>query len=95
MGSRQVRQGKVFRLWDRHEQVSQSSAIAHISEYGWANYPTAYGRAMNIARQLGNQYDKVLSEVDVIIMPTLSQPARRHIRKDAGPLEWASHARES
>lgn len=68
--------------------------LANISEYGWANYPTAYGRAMNIARQLSDDFDKQLADFDAIIMPTVPQPARRHIRPDSTPLEWAKHARE-
>jgi amidase len=65
-----------------------------VSEYGWANYPTAYGRAMNLARKLGEDFDQQLEVYDAIIMPTVPQPARRHIRPNAGPLEWANHGRK-
>jgi amidase len=49
---------------------------------------------MNLARKLRDEYDAVLEQYDAVIMPTLPQPARRHIPRDATPLQWASHARE-
>jgi amidase len=93
VGPGKVRQGKVLCLWYGNEQVRYFKGIADGSEYGWANYPTAYGRAMNIARKLADQYDKELATFDAIIMPTVPQPARRHIHPDASPLEWTKHAR--
>lgn len=50
---------------------------------------------MNISRKLGEDYDKALDDFDAIVMPTVPQPARRHIRPDAGPLDFAKHGRES
>lgn len=73
--------------------VSSTLVLIH-SEHGWLNYPTAYGRAMNLSRRLRDDYDQALGNLDAIIMPTVPQPARRHIRPESGPLEWASHARE-
>ncbi len=49
---------------------------------------------MNLGRKMKDDFDAVLKQYDVVILPTLPQPARRHIRPDAGPLEWAQHARE-
>jgi amidase len=70
------------------------SGTAMSSEYGWANYPTAYGRAMNLARRLSDEYDAVLANLDAVITPTVPQPARRHVGPEAGPLEWANANRE-
>lgn len=75
--------------------ISRSRVGLTFSEHGWTNYPTAYGRAMNLSRRLRDEYDAALDQVDAIITPTVPQPARRHIRLDAGPLEWAQQGRES
>lgn len=64
------------------------------SEYGWSKYPTAYGRAMNLSRKLRDEYDALLQTYDALVMPTVTQPARRHIPVGAGPLVWAETARE-
>jgi len=66
---------------------------ANGSEYGWAKYPTAYGRAMNLSRQMRDQFDAAFERYDVIVMPTCPQPPRRHIPSGLGPLGWADHAR--
>lgn len=50
---------------------------------------------MNLARRLADEYDEVLSKFDVVVMPTVNQPARRHVAPTAGPLAWARAARES
>jgi amidase len=63
-------------------------------EYGWSKYPTLYGRAMNISRRLQEDYDVALAAFDVLVMPTVTQPARRHASSDAGPLAWTKAARE-
>ena len=34
---------------------------------------------MNLARKMRDDFDAVLSEYDVIVMPTVTVPARRHI----------------
>ena len=34
---------------------------------------------MNLARRLADEYDEVLSKFDVVVMPTVNQPARRHL----------------
>ena len=84
--------------WDQNKYDKAKyfvSGTAMSSEYGWANHPTAYGKAMNLARKLKDDYDAVLQTYDAVIMPTLPQPARRHISPGAGPLEWANANRES
>lgn len=72
--------------------VSFLSNLANASEYAWVKYPTAYGRAMNLTRKMRDEFDGVLERYDAILMPTLPQPARRHIPAHAGPLGWAEHA---
>ncbi|KAK7028305.1 amidase signature domain-containing protein [Favolaschia claudopus] len=62
------------------------------AEYGWSRYPTAYGRAMNLSRRLKDEYNEILSKYDVLLMPTVLQPPRRHAAYNAGPLAWARTA---
>lgn len=50
---------------------------------------------MNLSRKMRDEIDELLKTYDFIILPTIPQPPRRHIPKDAGPLAWAEHARES
>jgi hypothetical protein len=102
----QVRQGQVLCHRYRYEQVSELSELSELhdaliavcadcrSEYGWSKYPTAYGRAMNLSRKLRDEYDALLQTYDALVMPTVTQPARRHIPVGAGPLVWAETARE-
>ena len=66
--------------------------MLNFSEYAWVNYPSAYGRAMNLTRRMRDEFDAVFERYDAILMPTLPQPARRHIPAHAGPLGWAEHA---
>ncbi|KAL1744951.1 amidase signature domain-containing protein [Schizophyllum fasciatum] len=77
--------------WDRaHPYVKNTSLCA---EYAWAGggarYATAYGRAMNQVRRLKEEYNAVLKECDVLVMPTVPFTARRHSREGAGP--WHAH----
>jgi hypothetical protein len=46
---------------------------------------------MNLSRRLRDEYNTVLSEYDVVMMPTAPQ-SRRHAAYDAGPLAWAEAA---
>lgn len=46
-----------------------------------------YGRAVNIVRKVKEDYDTVLADVDVLVMPTVPITARRHVAPGAGPLE--------
>jgi amidase len=71
------------------------SVDAVFSEYGWVKYPVAYGKAMNLSRKLRDEYDELFKQFDVIVMPTVTQPARRHIPISAGPLAWDEIDRES
>ncbi|KAJ7280228.1 amidase signature domain-containing protein [Mycena rebaudengoi] len=69
------------------------TGTAMCAEYGWSRYPTAYGRAMNLSRQLRDEYDVILARYDVVMMPTVPQAARRHVPPSrAGPLAWAEAA---
>lgn len=49
---------------------------------------------MNLSRKLSEDFDEQLSAFDAIVMPTVAQPARRHIKPDSTPLEWATHGRK-
>lgn len=68
-------------------------SLTTCSEYGFVKYPTAYGKAMNLARRMKDEFDRVLQDVDVIVTPTCPQPPKRHFTADAGPLQWAEHSR--
>ncbi|KAI5834251.1 amidase signature enzyme [Schizophyllum commune Tattone D] len=77
--------------WDRaHTYVKNTSLCA---EYAWGGaclrYATAYGRAVNQIRKLKEEYDAVLKECDVLIMPTVPFTAKRHSNPDGGP--WHTH----
>lgn len=78
--------------YDKAKYLVTGTAMS--CEYGWAKYPTAYGRAMNLARKLRVDLDAALKEVDVLVMPTIPQPARRHIVWDSGPAAWNATAGE-
>jgi amidase len=52
-------------------------------------YPNVYGRAINAIRQLKEEYDKALQDVDVLVMPTLSFVARRHAPAGSSPDQMA------
>ncbi|KAK4687078.1 amidase, partial [Tremellales sp. Uapishka_1] len=62
------------------------------TEYGWVKWPTAYGKAMNLARRMRDEMDAIFERFDIIVMPTCPQPPRRHIPAGSGPLGWAKHA---
>ncbi|KAJ7471914.1 amidase signature domain-containing protein [Mycena latifolia] len=77
--------------WEKAKYYVTGTAMC--AEYGWSRYPVAYGRAMNLSRRLRDEYDAILSAYDVVMMPTVPQPARRHVaEEDAGPLAWANAA---
>ncbi|GAA6041989.1 hypothetical protein JCM8097_009133 [Rhodosporidiobolus ruineniae] len=65
------------------------TGTAMCAEYGWSAYPTVYGHAQNLTRRLRDEYNALLEEYDAIVMPTVTQAARRHVGPDAGPLAWA------
>lgn len=58
-------------------------------------YQTAYGRAVDLRRKLRDEYDVVLAEYDVLVMPTTTQPPRRQNAFNAGPVAWWHSARMS
>ncbi|THU76578.1 amidase signature enzyme [Dendrothele bispora CBS 962.96] len=70
--------------WDKVHSFVQGTAIS--GEYAFHKYPTVYGRASNIVRRLKEEYDEVLKQVDVLVMPTVPCTARRHVPPNAGPL---------
>lgn len=45
-----------------------------------------YGKAVEGARQLGVGYDEALKKYDVLILPVMNMPARRHADPKAGPI---------
>ncbi|KAL4885757.1 amidase signature domain-containing protein [Aspergillus karnatakaensis] len=55
-------------------------------EFAWQNYSTLYPKAVNIMRKLKDQYNEILSSVDVIVMPTTLCPANRLPPADATPV---------
>ncbi|KAG7095818.1 hypothetical protein E1B28_006517 [Marasmius oreades] len=73
--------------WDKVHSFVRGTAIS--GEYGFTKYPSAYGRAMNLVRKLKDDYDAVLRDVDVLVMPTVPVTARRHAPPGAGPLVCA------
>lgn len=44
-------------------------------EFGWQNHPLAYAKAINLSRKLQHEYDTVLDEVDLLVMPTTVTPS--------------------
>jgi amidase len=68
------------------------TGTAMSSEYAWGKYPVAYGRAMNLARKLRDDLNTTLAQFDVLIMPTVPHPARRHIVWESGPAQWNANA---
>lgn len=48
---------------------------------------------MNLTRKLKDDYDAIFADVDVLVMPTVNQPARRHAPPEAGPLAWTQVSR--
>ena len=63
----------------------------------WDKYPSSYGKAMNLTQKLRNDYDKVLNEYDVLILPTLNYDLKRRAPSDATPLadamQWCKFSR--
>jgi amidase len=45
-----------------------------VGEYAWKNYPAACGKAMDLARQLRDQYDKELQKYDIFVLPVVNYP---------------------
>ena len=64
------------------------------AEYGWDQYPLAYPRAVNQSRALRDQFDRIFQDVDVLVMPTIQEPARRHAPQADGPRVWQNWSRK-
>ena len=60
-----------------------------VGEYAWKNYPSAYGKAMNLVRKLRDAYNDALSKYDLLVLPVVNYPARRHPDLEALPLQQA------
>ncbi|EJD00181.1 amidase signature enzyme [Fomitiporia mediterranea MF3/22] len=73
--------------WDNVSSFVISSGLN--SEYAWENYPTVYGRSVNLLRKAKRQYDTALANFDVLIMPTIAFGARRHPKPNAAPWNCA------
>ena len=58
-----------------------------VGEFAWKNYPSVYGKAINLARSLQTEYDKTLQNFDVLVLPVVNYPARRHGDLNALPLQ--------
>jgi amidase len=53
--------------------VSKNSVFA--GEFCWERFPTVYAKAVNLCRKLTEEYDEMLKNYDVLIMPTTIIPA--------------------
>jgi amidase len=57
-------------------------------QYLIQHFPTIYPKALNLGRRLRDEYEAVLQEFDVLILPTTSFVARKHgIRDNTRPIE--------
>ncbi|KAG8630840.1 hypothetical protein KVT40_002459 [Elsinoe batatas] len=52
-------------------------------------YPGVYAKALNLAQQVKDEYEALLKDYDVVIMPTVPVPAPRNLdyHKGVGPME--------
>lgn len=55
--------------------------------HAWSQKPALYGKVMNLYRKLQDDYDRALTEVDVLITPTTPYVADRHPPSNIGPAE--------
>lgn len=54
-------------------------------DYLWRTSPHAYSKAVNLFRRLRDDYDRVLKDVGLLVMPTTSTPADPLPAADASP----------
>lgn len=54
--------------------------------YAEQNYPQLHGKVHNLIRKLKLDYDAVLKDVDILVMPTLPWVAKKMMPQDAPPL---------
>ncbi|KAK8138326.1 amidase [Apiospora sp. TS-2023a] len=70
--------------------LGKMSAFSHegllAGELGWSKYPLVYGKAVNLIRRLGDEYDATLKRYDVLILPTTLRAAFPFPPADAGPV---------
>lgn len=73
--------------WDRAYPSSKN--IYYNGAYALKHYPSLYGKCMNLSRKLKDDYNKVLDNYDVIVLPTVPSVARSHpdVEKELSPLE--------
>lgn len=55
-------------------------------EYAWQRYPNVYGKSVNLARKLKDEYDSVLAKYDLLVMPTTITPSNPLPLVEASPL---------
>ncbi|EXJ85732.1 hypothetical protein A1O1_06100 [Capronia coronata CBS 617.96] len=71
--------------WEKLSAMSKEGLFS--GEYAWQEYPTAYPKAVNLARKLTHAYDEVLSRYDLLVMPTTLTPADPLPPVNATPME--------
>ena len=71
--------------WDKAYPASKNIYLNGV----WAEqrHPALLAKATNLSRQLRDNYNAVLKDVDVLVMPTLPYVATSHPAPDASPLE--------
>ncbi|THG96265.1 hypothetical protein EW026_g5540 [Hermanssonia centrifuga] len=78
---------------DKFEKLFSNSSIGLLQGvYADEYYPHLHGKTHNLIRKLRFAYDKALSDVDLLVMPTLPWVAKTLLPQDAPPL---AHFKES
>lgn len=73
--------------WD--EAYPSTKNIYYNGAYAVKKFPTLYGKCMNLSRQLKDEYNRILEDFDVIVLPNLPYIANSHVVPKTGlsPLE--------
>lgn len=81
---------------DRADELSETMKLGMLTGYFTSsrNQGRYYGKAQNLNRLLTADYERALSEVDVLLMPTTPMATTRLPPKDAGPAEVIARAFE-
>jgi amidase len=78
------------------EATSKMSVMAKegmlSGEFLWRNSPHAYSKAVNLFRRLGEEYNTILGDVDLIVMPTTATPSEPLPASNASPLSQMAAA---
>lgn len=76
--------------WDKAYPASKNTWYNGL--YALKKFPGLYGKCMNLSRKLKDEYNKVLSDYDVIVLPNLPYIARSNpeLRPGMTPLELLS-----